>query len=475
MSLRQRWTAAIGIVACAAAAACSVPAKPSFPEVAAAVEQRTGHRIFWNQGGEADAEVEKAIRSMLQRELTAAEAVQIALLNNRTLQATYEELTIAKADVVQAGLLKNPVFLGSVRVAVDRPLAPVLDFDVEQDFLGILMIPAKKRLASAAFEAAKLRVGHQVVDLTYEVRASYFSLQAALQVAAMRQTILEAAQASFELATRQHEAGNINDADLASEQALYEQTRVDVVKSRMETLTAREKLARLMGVWGADAAFSVAGRLPDLPPQDPTLEHAESTAIAKRLDVAAARHDLQARSYALAMTRNWRWLGDAAVGAHFEKEPDGTFLGPSARIEVPLFDQKQAAIARLEAELNQSRSRLGALSVEARSQVREARGRVLLARELAERYRTVIVPLREQLVRLMQQQYDAMLIGVYQLLAAKQNEVNAYREYIEAVRDYWVARSDLDRAAGGRLTGPVAAVVRPIDSPPPAPAEHHHP
>ncbi len=445
------------ILGAAAMIGCTVPKDAGFPDVAKAVASRTGHQIFWNQNSAADAEVERVVRGMLRHELRPAEAVQIALLNNRNLQATYEELMIAQADLVQAGLLKNPVFDASVRVSLEKGVTPLLDFDVGIDFLGVLLIPAKKRLAGAAFEAAKLRVGHQVVELAYEVRAAYFTLQGAQQIAAMRRAILDTAETSLDLATRQHEAGNISDADLGNEEALYEQVRMDLAKSRAEILMAREKLTRLMGLWGEAAGWTISDRLPDLPASDPPLEHVESIAVGQRLDVAAARQEVQVRSYALAMASNFRWLGAASVGGHFEREPDGRFFGPMASVELPIFDQKQAVVAQLEAELHQSQNRFRARSVEARSEVREARGRVELARQIADHYRTVVIPLRERLVALMQQQYDAMLVGVFQLLMAKQNEVSTYREYIEAVRDYWIARSDLDRAAGGRLTGPGVA------------------
>ncbi len=62
-----------------------------------------------------------------------------------------------------------------------------------------------------------------------------------------------------------------------------------------------------------------------------------------------------------------------------------------------------------------------------------------------------MVPLRERVVALSQEQYDAMLIGAYQLLAVKTAETAAYRGYLEATRDYWLARVDLERAVGGRL------------------------
>ena len=92
-----------------------------------------------------------------------------------------------------------------------------------------------------------------------------------------------------------------------------------------------------------------------------------------------------------------------------------------------------------------------ALAIDVRSEVRAATAEVVTSRRRADELRRVLVPTRERIVALSQQHYDAMLLGVHQLLMAKQSEVNAYREYIEAVRDYWIARAELSRATGGKL------------------------
>jgi cobalt-zinc-cadmium efflux system outer membrane protein len=105
----------------------------------------------------------------------------------------------------------------------------------------------------------------------------------------------------------------------------------------------------------------------------------------------------------------------------------------------------------LEAQLNQSEKRLAGLSIDARSEVRGARLALLSQREVVEHYRKVLLPGRERIVALSQQRYNAMLLGVFQLLLAKQAEVEAYRQYIESVRDYWIARAELERATGGSL------------------------
>jgi len=127
-------------------------------------------------------------------------------------------------------------------------------------------------------------------------------------------------------------------------------------------------------------------------------------------------------------------------------------FGPSVLLEIPLFDQRQAAIARLEALQRQNDDELQALAIDIRADVRATHARLLTARAIVTEYGKTLVPLRENIVRFSQQQYDAMLLGVYQLLAARQAELDAYREYIESLRDYWIARSDLERVLGSRLT-----------------------
>ena len=452
----------------------STSPEPAFRDVAATVEKRSGHRIMWDQGGDADRAVDAAVQKLMNDELSIAGAVQIALLRNRELRATYEELSIAQADLVQAGLLKNPTFSASITTAERDNLDPNVIFGVTQDFLDLLMLPARKTIAREQLEAVKLRVGDAVLALASNVRTGYVSLQGALQIVAMRRLVADAAQASFELATRQHDAGNISDLAHANEQALYEQSRLDLTRADADARVAREKLAVLMGVWGKEASFRVSERLPDVPRDETSLDKLESLAIAQRLDLAALRKQSEALAYAVNLAKTTRWTGVVNVGAdvarlHHDGSAGEWVIGPNIAIEVPLFDRREAAIARLEAFHRQALHRLEAHAVEVRSEVRVARDRLVVARRIVEHYRAVLIPLRERIVALSQQEYDAMLLGVYQLLLAKQSEVSAYREYIEAVRDYWIARSDLERAVGGRI-GAAPDAANPTKQPVGAPS-----
>ena len=258
------------------------------------------------------------------------------------------------------------------------------------------------------------------------------------------------------MARRMHRAGNLSDLRLAGEQGHYEQARMDAVQSTTRVVETREQLIRLMGLWGAQTKLKLTHRLPDVPAQEITLEHLESLAINNRLDLASARQEVEVLAQALGITLDWRWIGKADVGVSTERDTDGQWVtGPSLTLELPVFNQGQADIARLEARLRQVQKRLAAQAVNIRSEVRTLRERLIMHRRMAGHYKEVVLPLHERIVQLTLQEYNYMLTGVFDLLIARQNEFDNYQKYIETVRDYWVTRSQIQRVVGGKLPPPV--------------------
>jgi cobalt-zinc-cadmium efflux system outer membrane protein len=442
-----------------------VPKEAGFNDVQGLVEERVDHQIHWNQETEADREVEKAIDELLKNELTADAAVQIALFNNPNLQAVYEDLGITQADVVEAGLLENPVIFGQVRFPNRSEESNNYEFGITQNFLNILIQPARKKLSAIHFEQVKLQIADEVIQLVAEVRKTYYSTLGAKQVRDLRNEISSAARSSFELAQRLHSAGNISDLELARENAHFEQSRLELANSETTLLDAREQLMRLMGFWGAQTHWRLPEQLPDIPPDEIPLEHVESMAIENRLDLAAERKAVDALAQALGITIDWRWVGQIEVGISRERETDRTWVtGPSLAIELPIFNQRQADIARLEAQLRRSQKRLTAQAIEIRSEVRSLRNRLIMQRNVIDHYRRTVLPLREQIVDLTLKNYNYMLTGAFDLIMAKQQEFEAYQKYLEVLRDYWITRADMQRSLGGRLPGHMHSGqnIRPI-------------
>lgn len=429
----------------------TVDRRAGFADVERSVNERIDKRVVWRQETNEDDELEHAIKTLIQDELSADEAVQIALLSNHSLQSTYEELGIAQADLVQAGLLQNPVFEAQFRFP-GRPTNPY-ELHIVQDFIDIFFIPLRRKAASAAFEAAKFEVANAVLEVAAETRRSFYRLQGAEQLADMRKTVVEATAASALLAERQHKAGNISDLDLANEQALAEQSKIDFALSEIDALEQRERLNELMGLAGDEAgAWTISSRLPEALSSETTSDQWESLAILQRLDLLAARREIESLAHSLGLARSSALIPSLEIGAHVEREPDGPATwGPSVGLPLPVFSQGQPTITRATAKLRQSQQKYLALAVKVQTEVRSAQNRMSAARRLAEHYKSAMLPLREKIVEESQLHYNAMQIGPFQLLQAKQAELEAGGRYIEALENYWVARADLERAVGGRL------------------------
>ena len=227
-----------------------------------------------------------------------------------------------------------------------------------------------------------------------------------------------------------------------------------------------------MGLWGPDTGWKIAPALSELPPEDPGLQGLESLAVAQRMDLRAAWAELQAAAGAVPLARSSANL-DISVGVHREREPEGiTTTGPVLDYSLPLFDRGRPAKSRAEALLRQSQDRYAALAVEIRSEIREAWNRMALARSRVAYYRDVVLPRRSRINELSQRNYNFMLLGPYQLIMAKQNEINAQGEYVESLKDYWINHADLQRALGGDIR---PAGREPAPSPPGAlPNGHSH-
>ena len=446
-------TFGVALLAAAAGGGCAaVPRDAGFADVQAVVAERTGHHVRWNQGTGADASVDASVREMLQGTLTVDQAVQIALLNNRALQATYEDLMLAQADLVSAGLLSNPVFDAEVRIH-EAGGGTGFELALVQDFIDLLYIPLRKKVAASAFEAAKLRVAGQVLDLAAAVRAAFHTLQGSQQTLDMRRQVVAATGASYDLARRLRAAGNISDLEVANEQALAEQSKLELRAAEAEVAQDRERLNRLMGLWGpVSASWSVSDRLPDPPQDEVAAEGLERTAVERSLDLGAARRGVEAAARSLGVAAPFGLLPEAEAGVGAEHEAEGGWgVGPAVSIPIPLFDQGQPGVAAARAELRRARQLYVALAVDVRSRARAARDAVIAARDQADYYRRVVLPLRQRIVEQTQLQYNAMQLGTFQLLTAKQQQIEAGTAYIRALQAYWLARIQLDQILSGRL------------------------
>ena len=440
------------IAALALPSFAGAPKEPPSRPVEKAVQERTGLALCWQQDAAARDAALADVRALLKKPLTVNSAVQIALLNNRELLATFEDVGVSAADLREAGMLKNPSFDLSVRFPDRAPTGANWEEAAAFDLLDLLMLPLRKRVAADQLAAVQLRVADAAVRLVADVKTAVYELQADDAMLAHRQTIVEINRAALDLAQRQHEAGNINDLALARQQAAYNAARLDLAMTENAQREHREKLNRLLSLWGGDTAWKIAGGLPPLPEGDVALRGLESLAVAQRLDLAAAQMELAGIVRALGLTKSYRYVGALEFGVDTERDPGRTNVtGPRLRLELPLFNQGQARVAKSEAGLRRAERKVEALAIGIRADVRALHDKLAAQREAAHFFQSEVVPLRRAITAGMLLHYSGMLVGNYELFATRAEQIEAEHKSIEALRDYWTTRAELERAVGGNL------------------------
>lgn len=427
-----------------------VPREPraAARELEALVEARAGVEVDGLARERSAAAMAEFVRTRLQDGLARDDAVVIGLLNNRRLQASFAALGVAQADLIAAGLLRNPKLDLHFRLSGGR-LFP--EFAVVQALLDAFLIPARRKLARLRIEQARLELAREALELRAEILDAYASLQALHALRRVRGDIVEAAALAAELGRQQRAAGTIPEIDAASLQAAHQRTLVVLAETELALARARERLNDLLGLWGPDTGWRAQDELPQVAADEPALPGLESAAIAQRLDVAAARTQVEAMVRSAQLARAGKFMG-AELGATLERDLGGDrALGPVVELEAPIFDWGRAEVARIRARIVQARRRLEALAIRARAEVRSTHAELVTHRRMAEYYQSTLVPAQAELLALAQVRYDAMLLGVYDLLRARQDELAARERGIEATRDYWIARARLELAVGGRL------------------------
>jgi outer membrane protein TolC len=423
-----------------------------FSAVEQAVKERAAADTLWQRTEDQARTVRGRVQELLGKPLGPTEAVQIALLNNPGLQASFAEVGIAEADLVQASRWRGPTFsFARLRRHDEVETERGVFFDV----LGLLTIPLATRASESRLQATQNRAAAEALRIALDTRKAYFEAVAARETARYMGQVREAAELSAELARRMAGVGNLPKLALAREHAFYAETAAQLARARHAELAARERLARLMGLWGDDLRFELPDRLPDLPKTAREGGDLEAQALAQRLDVQGARRDAESLARSLGLTRATRFVSLLEVGVLSNDETgEPRQRGFEIELGLPLFDFGGARTARAERLYMQSVNRTIETAVQARSEVRESYSAYRTAFDLARHYRDEIVPLRKRISEEMLLRYNGMLASVFELLADSREQVQAVNAYIDTLRDFWVAESDLQMALTGRSPAP---------------------
>jgi outer membrane protein TolC len=392
---------------------------------------------------------------LLARPLTADAAVQIALLNNRGLQAAYDELAIADAERVGQSLPPNPTYSWR-RIQA----GPALESEMQlvTNIVALATLPARSEIAAERFHQAQLRAAEETLRVAHDARRAYYRAVAARELIHFLTESQSAAEAATKLAEQLRETGAMNKLDQAREQVFHADLTAQLATARQREGSEREALIRAMGLSGANLDFKLPNALPAVPRRVQTLGGVEVDAVARRVDLQIARIELDvlAKSYGLTQASRFINILDAGYADKLEKRPDERFLmrGFDIRLQIPIFDFGEVRVRQAEATYMQAVNRLLALAVNARSEARDAYRVYRSTYDIAGHYQREVLPLRKIISDETLLRYNAMLIDVFSLLAEARQRITATITAIEAKRDFWLATVDLKAAiAGGGRSG----------------------
>ena len=419
-----------------------------FGPVQQTASERLGKEVRWARTAEDQDRIDARVTELLAKPLTVDDAVQVALLNNKGLQARFFELGIGEAELVQASRLPNPGFsFGRIK----RGDEVELERGYHLNLARLLAMPLVRQVEERRYALTRGAVSVQLLSLASEARKSYFTAVAAEETVRYMRQVQQAAEASAELARRMAEVGNFNKLQRMREQGFYADATQTLARAERAALASREKLTRLMGLWGAQTRFQLPERLPDLPEAPKDQPDIERVALAQRLDVQGAKLAAEQTAKNLGLTKTTRFVNVLELGwVHNSSNEEPTQTGWEVGLELPLFDWGGARVARAEAVYMQAVNRAAETAVNARSEVREAYGAYRSSWDIARHNRDEIVPLRQRIAEENVLRYNGMLIGVFELLADTRSQIASVNAYIESLRDFWLAQADLEMALIGK-------------------------
>jgi outer membrane protein TolC len=417
---------------------------PSRSELRAPVDRELARRL----GGPvelapADPHV---VETMLAQPIDVAAAVRIALIANPRMRAALDELGIAGGNYATAAAP------GPAQVDVQFRHgggATEIEIDAIQPILQAITGGRARAATRAEIAAARATATATALRLATRVELAFHGLLAAQQDVELRRTAFEAADAAATVRERMHAAGNTTDLALARERDAREQARVDLVRAQADVEVRREVVNALLGLSGAQTKWTATGTLPALPSTPPALEDLEATAVAASLDLTARRERATAASDHLGEERLRGWLPEVGVGVSAIDRDRTLEIGPALRVGLPLLDQREGPRARARAELARAEHELEATTIELRARVRAARSAALGAYDEARRLHDDVLPLRQQIVEQTLLHYNAMDADPFQLVVARRELTDAGHQYVEALRRFANAMSEVSALRRG--------------------------
>ncbi len=409
-------------------------------------------RLLWVQSQQDRARARRKVAARLAGGLTRSEAVAVALINNQRLQAAFEEVGISRAELSQAGLYENPTLTALFRwpVSGEQESGTNIEAGLSFNLADLWRVPLKGSLAEVRLQRVTLQVADQVRMTRLKVLGAYDRLFYLQKMLHLQKEMLASLRAQAAEAQRRQRFGYETALEVYVIRAAVAEAQVMLAQRRMELDMARARLTRLLGLAPGELP-ALKGPLPKAERPLPAAPKAVALALARRLDLKVARLRIREARRGLALQRG-SLVRRIHLGASYEREVEGTaVLGPEVEIELPVFDQNRAQLAKAQFMIRQAQKKVAALEGRIRESVGNHLAQVAFLRQKAEALRARIVPLRRRSVAFARKYAGRMQLSRLVIHQSQQELHKARLELLAVELKQRQTLSRLEYQLGGRL------------------------
>ena len=417
-------------------------------QVTKEAEERVGVAPERIEPGES---VESLVAELLADGLTREEAVRIALMNNARLQAAFDELGIARADLLEAGLYANPDLEAILRFP-EAERGSELEVELSFNLSDLWRVPVRRKVARATLEQTTMQVINEVLNTAADARRAHAECVLLTVLRDKSSQVLETARAWRDHVYERYDYGYSSQLDLSMVDAVAADYEMNVEVTKAQVSIAETRLSRVLGL-SAEGLLGagIVGKLPEAPAAMPYLARLIQRAQQSRPDLLAAQLGVSAAEQNLRLQRRSKWQR-VSLGPTYVREPTGDELwGFALGVELPLFDTNRAARQRARYQLQQAHSDLQALQAAVHEEVTVGWEQLNLALLRERILREQVLPAREKAYNHAKEYYNEMQLNMLYMLEAQRELFEAQMAHIQALGDIQAGQVELEFVVGGKM------------------------
>jgi outer membrane protein TolC len=426
------------------AACTTVPKDGGINEVQRLVDQQLGAQDESSIISPEKALTTEDIRAILSAPISLKDAQRLSMQLNPMAKANILNVGIAEADYAQAGRMENPGF------ALERFNSETYSSSFLFDVGGVLLMPLKRSLEARRLDSARYEAAGSVIEHLANTRRAWIDAVAEGQQTRLVERALESAATGNNMTRQMAALGHSGVVEAAESEMFLSEMRSGLAKQKLAADGAKEALIQLLGLWGNQArALTLPDELPPLPATKLEIDSVEAQAIANRIDVQMAKANLEGMAKNLSLTRKNPFLSAIELGAVTEKEEGEKARGYELEFRIPVFDAGGVKNRKAKIIFEQSQAQAQAVAISAASNARSALAAYNANWEIVQHYKDQFLPLRQRISQEQLLMYNGMLISVFDLLDDMRSAVGVEAGYVDAVRDFWLADTNLQQVLTG--------------------------